>query len=314
MKRDQEREIVEALRGAPMRFDAGETAFITRELLAIKAKVYETEYPTLLATSLIPIAADVDPYAEAIAYQQTDGYGKAKIVANDAKDLPRVNSTIQETNTPVRTIGAEYSYSWIDLQRSARSRAPLVPRLANRARKTIAEGVDYSLAVGDSATGLLGFTNNSNVHVGAAAAAWSGATAAQMYADMIAAVNLVQTNTKGIHEATDLLLPVSSMAIAKTTAWSSTGASDLTVLKFFQANNPNVTVTPWYFLETAGASSAKRMIAYDRNADVVEGQVPLPYYEMAPQITGLGFVVPCIARVGGVQMRFPKAVEYTDGL
>lgn len=314
MKRDQEAEIVHALRQSPIRLDAGETAFITRELLAIKSKVYETEYPTLKAMQFIPMASDVDAYAEAIAYQQTDGYGKAKIIANDAKDLPRVNSTIAERQTPVKTLGAEYSYSWLDLQRSARSRSPLAMRLANRARKTIAEGIDSVLAIGDTPSGLGGFTDDGNVHIGAAAAAWGGATAAQMYGDMIAACNLVQTNTKGIHEATDLLLPVSSYATAKVTAWSATGASDLTVLRFFEINNPNVRVSSWYRLETAGAAGVKRLVAYDRNPDVVEGQLPLDYYELAPQYEGLALVIPCIARVGGVQVRYPKAIEYTDGL
>jgi hypothetical protein len=314
MKRDFEKEITEALDRGSMRFDAGETAFITRELLSIKSKVYQTEYPTLKALDFIPVSADNDVWAEAIAYQQSDGYGKAKIIANNATDLPRVGSIIGETNTPVRTIGAEYQYSWLDLARSARSRAPLVDRLAKRARKTIAEGIDYTMSFGDTESGLIGFTNNSNVHVGAATGNWSGLTAQQMYLDMITAVNLIQTNTNGIHQATGLLLPVSSYALAKRTPWSATGNSDLTVMKFFELNNPQVKVDPWYLLETAGSGSVKRMVVYDKDADVVEAQLPLNYYEFAPQPTGIAFVIPCIARVGGVQVRFPKAMEYVDGL
>lgn len=313
MKRDQEKEIVEALRGAPMRFDAGETAFITRELLAVKAKVYETEYPTLQAMDFIPMASDVDPYAEAIAYQQMDGYGKAKIVANDARDLPRVNSIIQETNTPVKTIGAEYTYSWLDLQRSARSRAPLTTRLAMRARKTIAEGVDYALAIGDTASLLVGFTSHSSVTITPATAAFSGATAQQMYDDMQNACIRVQTNTKGIHRATNLLMPTSAYAYAAAKPCA-IATSPMTVLQFFLANNPGVKVDPWYLLTAAGAAGVTRMIAYDKNADVVEGQLPLDYYEFAPQAEGLALVIPCIARCGGVQVRFPKAIEYVDGV
>lgn len=314
VKRDQEREIVMALRSAPMRLDAGETQFITRELLAIKAKVYQTEYPTLRASEFIPMASDVDPLAENIAYQVEDQYGKAKIVVNDARDLPRVNVAIGELQTPVKTIGAEYTYTWLDLKRSAKSKTPLPARLANRARKTIAEGVDQSLSIGETVTGLAGFTNHASVAIGAATAAWSGATSAQMYGDMISACALVQTATNGVHECTNLLLPVASYAKAQTTPWSSTGASDLTVLRMFQVNNPGITVSSWYRLDTAGAAGVKRLIAYDKNADVVEGQVPLDYYEFPPQAFGLALVVPCIARVGGVQVRFPKAMAYTDGM
>lgn len=314
MKRNQEAEIIHALGSGPVRFDAGETAFITRELLAIKAKIYQTEYPTLKALQFIPMANDVDAYAENIAYQQTDAYGKAKIVANDARDLPRVNSQIGEATTPVKTLAAEYTYTWLDLQRSAVQRSPLTTRLAMRARATIAEGIDSVMSIGDTLSGLIGFTNVSTVTITAAAAAWAGATPVQMYADMVNAMTRVQTATQGIHQASDILLPVSSYAIAQTTAWSATGASDLTVLRFFQINNPDVRVAPWYRLETAGAGGVKRMIAYDRNADVVEGQLPLGYYEFAPQYNGLAMVIPCIARVGGVQCRFPKALQYVDGL
>lgn len=313
-KRDQEAEIVHALRSGPLRLDAGETAFITRELLAIKSKVYQTEYPTLRALEFVPMATDVDAYAENIAYQQTDEYGKAKIVANDARDLPRVNSQIGEATTPVKTIAAEYTMTWLDIQRSARSRSPLSARLAKAARDVIAEGIDSVIALGDSLTSLVGFTGVSNVHIGAAAAAWSGASAQQMYGDMIAACNLIVTNTKGTHKATNLLLPISAYATAQITPWSATGASDLTVLKFFEINNPGVKVDSWYRLETAGASGVKRMVAYDKDADVVEGQLPLNYTELPPQWNGLAMVVPCLARVGGVQARFPKAIEYVDGL
>jgi len=313
-KRDHEAEIVNALRSGPIRLDAGETAFITRELLAIKSKVYQTEYPTLRALDFVPMATDVDAYAENIAYQQTDEYGKAKIVANDARDLPRVNSQIGEATTPVKTLAAEYTMTWLDIQRSARSRVPLSDRLAKAARNTIAEGIDSVISLGDSLTSLIGFTGISSVHIGAAAAAWSSASALQMYTDMITACNLVVTNTKGTHQATNLLLPISAYATAAITPWSATGASDLTVLKFFQLNNPGVKVDSWYRLETAGASGVKRMIAYDRNADVVEGQLPLNYTELPPQWNGLAMVIPCLARVGGVQARFPKAIEYVDGL
>jgi hypothetical protein len=314
MKRDLEKEIVLALRNSAVRLDAGETAFITRELLSIKQKMYETEYPTLKALTFVPVATDVDAYAEAIAYQQNDGYGKAKIVANGATDLPSVSVETGEATTPVKTLAAQYDYSWLDLQRSARQRSPLSTRKAMTARKVVAEGIDSVTAAGDSDTGLIGFTNLASVGITAAAAAWGVATALQMYTEMANAVTAIPNSTKGIHEATDLILPLTAYTKAQITPWSSTGQSDLTVLKVFQANFPNVRVSSWYKLETAGAGGVKRMIAYDKNPDVVEAQLPLDFYELPAQAKGLALVTPCLARVGGVQCRFPKAMQYVDGL
>jgi hypothetical protein len=86
------------------------------------------------------------------------------------------------------------------------------------------------------------------------------------------------------------------------------------VLRFFQINNPGVIRSPVGTARDRGRGGVKRMIAYDKNADVIEGQLPLDYYEFPPQAEGLALVIPCLARVGGVQCRFPKAMEYTDGL
>jgi hypothetical protein len=311
--RDIEKQIVLFLRSTG-RFDAGETAFIARELLALKAKLYNVEYPTLMARELFPTASDVEPYAENIAYQQFDVYGKAKLVANDATDLPKVDASKKEFQTPVRTLGDAYSFTWLDMQRSAKMRQPLVETRARRARSAIEEGIDDVLAFGDADSGLLGGTNHSVPTITAAAAAWAGATAQQIYDDMANALIRIITNTKGIHRGNTIGLPLASYAIAATKPWNATNATNLTVLQFFLQNNPGVSVVPWYKLDTAGAGGVKRMMVYDKNPDVIEGQVPLDFYEFPPQATGLAMVINCIARVGGVQVRYPKAIEYVDGL
>ncbi|HEX6836043.1 MAG TPA: major capsid family protein, partial [Polyangia bacterium] len=304
LKRDQEKEIATLIK-AQGRFDAGETAFIVRELLAIKAALYNVEYPKLKALQVFPVASDVQPYAESIAYQGFDQVGHAKIIANDAKDLPRVDVQKGEVQTPVRTLGAEYGYSWLDLQRAAVMRVPLSTLRAMTARNMIAVGVDDVSAGGDTDSGMVGALSSSLITPGAATGNWSGLTASQIYTDLTTPIINIRTNTKGLHDVTDILLPESSYAYIAATPWSTTNASNVTILGFLLGNYPGLRVTPWYKLETAGASSVKRMMHFDRNPAVIEVQLPLDFYELPPQAQGLAMNIPCIARAGGVHIRYP---------
>lgn len=314
--RDYEKEIAMVLR-REQHLDAGESDFIVRELLAIKAKLYAVEYPTLKARMFIPMASDVDAYAEAITYQMTDSFGAAKMIGNDADDIPDVDvSTGEASPTPVKTIAAKYGYTWLDLQRAARQRAPLTMRRAQRANKAIAEGIDVALRTGNTDAKVQGFINNALVTPQSAAGNYNvpALTAQQIAADINKHLTGIVVDTKGIHAPNTVLLPISTYGDLNTTPWSATGQSDLTILQWLQSHHPGVTFDSWYVLETAGASSVKRMVVYEKNPDVIEGQLPIDFYEFPPQATGLRLVVPCLARCGGVQLRYPKAVRFVDGV
>lgn len=314
-KRDHEREIATIVRGS-QHFDAGESDFIVRQLLAVKAKLYAVEYPTLKARDFIPIASDVDAYAEAIAFQMTDGFGKTKIVANDADDLPDVDVSTGEAQTPVRTLGGQYGYSWLDLQRAARQRSPLTMRKALRGRKATEEGIDLTLRAGDADSGLAGFINNALITPTAAAGNYNvpALTAQQIANDINSHLVGIGVDTKGVHDPQTVLMPISTYGALNTTPWSATGQSDLTILDFLKGHHPGVAFEPWYALETAGAGGVKRMVVYDKNPDVIEGQLPLDFYEFPPQARGFRLVIPFLARVGGCQLRYPKAMRYVDGV
>jgi len=316
MKRDYEKEFALAVRST-QRFDAGETDFIVRQLLAVKAKLYQVEYPTLLARQIIPMASDVDAYAEAITWQVEDQIGEADFVSDDADDLPDVDVEIGEaTPTPIKTIGVQYGYSWLALQRAAQSKAPLPTRRALAARRKVAEKVEVCLRSGASNGKVPGFLNSALITPIAAAGLYAsgGLTAEQIVADISKHITGIETDTLGLHRATDVLLPLTTMAYIKTTPWNSTNASNVTVLDFLKANFPGVTFTGWYALEAAGAGPSKRMVVFEKNLDVVEGQLPLDFYEFTPQARGLGIKVPCLARCGGTIVRLPKAIRYVDGV
>lgn len=305
----------EILRGMH-RFDAGETALVARELLALKSRTYDVKYPGLKARMFLPMATDVNPGAEAIAYHQYDQYGAAKIIAPNAKDIPRVDVSKAEFTSPVKTIAAAYGVEWHTLKRNAMAGGvSILEKRASAARRAIEQGIDDVMATGNADAGLEGMINHSAVTVVSATyGAMSGNNAEDNYKELSEAITTIESDTKGIHQATQIILPISQYQKIATQPWSTT-ASELTVLEFFKRNHPNVSVDHWYKLTDAAANGTDdRMVVYAKDPEVVEGQLPLDFEQLPPEAQGLELVIHCLARVGGVQVRYPKAMRYIDGV
>ena len=122
--------------------DANETIFFARELEYVKAKTFEVKYIRLKATQLIPVSTEAGSGAETITYQVQDAVGVAKIIANYADDLPRVDVIGKEVSTPIRGIGDSFGYSIQDIRAAQFAGKPLVQRKANAARKAIDTLID----------------------------------------------------------------------------------------------------------------------------------------------------------------------------
>ena len=307
--------IYEEILRATHRLDAGETALAARDLLAIKNRTYDIKFPGMKAREYIPISSDVNASAEAIAYHQYSQYGAAKIISKNATDIPRVDVSKAEFTSPVKTLGAAYGMEWHELKRAAVSGLSVVEMRAKAARRAIEQGIDDVMSVGDEPSGLEGFINHSAVHVGTATyGATSGNSALENYTEMSALVTLIMNQTKGVHVPTDIIMPIANYQFIATQPWATT-ASDLTVLEFFKRNHPGVNVSAWHRLENAGANGTdERMICYAKDPEVIEGQLPLDFEQLPPEAHGLEMVINCLARVGGVQVRYPLAIEYLDGI
>jgi hypothetical protein len=111
------------------------------------------------------------------------------------------------------------------------------------------------------------------------------------------------------------VLPTSEYNRIATTRLSDTGS---TILGFLQANNvagQGLTILKSRALETAGAGGTKRMVAYDRNPQVLRFLLPGPHQFLpAFQKSSLVYEVGGIMNVGGLDVRLPRAIVYRDGI
>lgn len=297
------------------RFDAGETAMLARSLEYVKSKTYDVKYSALKARSFIPVNTSTPAGADSITYRQWDQFGMAKIIANYADDLPRVDVLAKEFTTPVKSLGASYGYSIQDLRRSALSGMQLDTARASAARRAIESAMDEILAFGLPEAGLPGFLTNPNVPVvSLPTGAWAGGvtTHAQVLADLHYLVKTVVTNTKTIYIPDTMLLDVASFQfLAGTTIGADLNA---TLLQAFLRTNPHIkNIDMWEKLDTADAArTGPRIVVYLRDPEVVEGEIPQEFEQFPPQPRMLAFDVPCHGRVGGTVIRHPLSMAYAD--
>jgi len=297
------------------RLDAGETAALARQLEHIFAQTYDIKYSELKARRFIPVDTSVDPGAEYYTYRQWDQMGMAKIIANYADDLPRVDALAKEFPAPIKSLGAAYGFSIQDMRRSAMADSQLDSRKAATVRRAHEQAVDQIAAIGDSDAGLGGFTNNANVPlVTPDNAPWSTATPLEIVADVNKLLNAIVTATLETFEPDTLLLDTASFQIINSRPMSSTGDSDKTILRFLLDNNPFLSnIDQWARLTTAGAGSTTRLVGYKRSDEVLALVIPQEFEQFAPQARNLEFVIPTHSRIGGVSVRYPLAMAYMDG-
>lgn len=304
-----------------LRFDANETAFLERELTQLRTKIYEVQYADNIATSFMPLATDIAPYAKTYSTPVLDRVGRAKVIGNAITDIPRIDVKKDEILGTVATLGAAFGFDLMELRAAALTGTPLEMWKAKAARSAVDDEIDQMLALGQTSSqtglGVTGLNNNASVAVDTTSfTPWvAGTTTAAQMLTMLnkpaSALNVTLKNKSALLPDT-MILPSAYYDLASSTQVST--GSDLTVLKYFLQNNPYIkTIAQWNKLALANAGgSGPRILVYRRSDVVLEGVVPLPFEQLPPQAIGLELVTNCIARAGGVKVYHPEAISYVD--
>jgi hypothetical protein len=316
--------LAEMVDATGQRLDANETAFAEREITQIRTKLFEVVYAELKAAGFVPIASDISPDVQQYVYYVLDHVGEAKIIANGAEDIPRVDVSKTERYGVVRTVAASYGWELFEMRLAARLGTALSQMRADAARGAIQRQIDKILSTGGTdsqaggvaGNGLLGVLNNTDIFgLGTATMAkWvmGTTTAAAMIGFLNTAVQLIITATNEAWIPDSLILPTNMYGIFAATPYGADAAT-VTALNWFLQNSPYIkTVSTWYRGNGAGAAGSDRGLVYKKDPTVLEGVVPLAFESLPPQAQGLQMVVPCVARAGGVKVYHPEACRYLD--
>lgn len=300
--------------------DANESIHFARQLEFIKSRSYDVKRPALNAFKLFPVDTSIPEGAEFATYRQYDTVGVAKIISNYADDLPRADVTAKEFTAPIRSIGNSYGYSVQEIRASAFAGTSLDAKKATATRRAHDETINRFAWAGDTVSGLPGFLSNTNIPGYTVPAdgtgsskLWSTKSADQILRDMNGIVNQVYTQSKGVHRANQLWLPLEQYTFISATPRSST--SDTTILDYFLANNPFVQeVIPVLELDGALAGPLDTMVAIENMEENLQMRVPMMFRQWPAQLKNLYYEVPCESRFGGVVITYPFAMAIADSI
>lgn len=315
------------------RFDAAEANVFARELMKVRAGVFEIRFPELKASKFIPKNTDMGPADEEYTYRVATEYGTVRPTSSYSRaTAPRADVTMVEaTPQRVRPLVNSYGYDIQEARVAAKTGNQLPMRKAAAARKAIAFEVNDILTYGRAAAGvaslglpgygvaMTGIANLASTLTSTAAAASSGGstrfedkTSDEIIADLNKLYSDVVVNSKGIEIPNQMILPLSVHELISNKRMGD--GSDVTVLRHFQANHPDLAIDSWHALDAAQNSewTGRRLICYRKAPDVLEYLAPIEFEQFAPQMDGLETITMCHARVGGCVLYLPKAVNYMD--
>lgn len=299
--------------------DAAESRFYLRQLENIEATVHKIDYPELKGSRLCPTDTGYDPGAVSLIYRQLDKVGKAKVISDRSKRLPRVDVFGREFAQGVKPLGASFAHSIMEIKGAAKAGVALDAERAAAAHETIHRLLEDICAVGDSESGLAGMLNHADVSSDtvpngvAGTAAWSTKTADEMLADLNLGVQKVRDATTGVEAPDTCLVPEEQYTLI---AQTPIGAErNLTVLQRFLASSPWVrNVEPWHYLNGRGSGATDRMMFYRRDPSKLKMRNPHGYEQLPAEREGLEYITDCFMTTSGVVFYKPKSAYYLDGI
>jgi hypothetical protein len=82
--------------GSEVRFDADETAFVTRDLEYIRAQALEVQFPEIMFRQMVPISNEAPAGAKSTIHRVYEYTGESEFISDYADDPPAVGTLKSE--------------------------------------------------------------------------------------------------------------------------------------------------------------------------------------------------------------------------
>jgi hypothetical protein len=302
-------------------------SFMVQQASYIEPKVYEIAYPDIQYPDLIPVDTSGNEWTKSITFFSSDKVGQANWINQLAADIPFADIMRTKYEVGVEMAGIGYYYTLEEL--GIAMQIPgynLTAERGDAARRAYEEFLDRIAFFGDVTKNWTGLVNDGNVTAGNAtadgtgsSALWTAKTADLMIRDINQILTGVYIGSQTVEMADTLLLAPANFTLLATTRVTNTTASALGWVQQFNTytaiTGQALTIRAVRGLETAGAGSTSRMIAYRNDPQIVKMHLPMPHkFLNVMQVTPLRYDIPGIFRTGGIEIRRPGAVRYLDGI
>ncbi|WP_105430214.1 DUF2184 domain-containing protein [Neorhizobium sp. T6_25] len=292
----------------------------------IEPGIYARQYPDYQYRELVPVDNSAPDWTTAIDFfSMGDDVGQAREFSPDGDDIPFVDFKLDSGNSRVFMAGIGYRYNLQELAHAQAYGIRLESDRADAARRKYEQFVDNVAFLGRAKLGMTGLLNTASVTALTApngaggTATWPTKTPDEILKDVNDVLGIVFTASNGIEQVDTVLLDQDRYAYIATKRLDATMTT--TVLEHIQRANiytirtgRPLTIRAVFGLETAGAGSTHRLVAYRRDPGVVKMHVPMPLRWLQAEQRLLKFEVPGIFRLGGVEVRRPGAMRYLDGI
>lgn len=293
--------------------------FVQSQTAHVEAGVYAARFPSIRYPGLIPVDNSAPEWIKTVDYYSMDIAGKAGWTADRAKDLNMVGTNLGKASSQVFMADIGYDYGLEEVNQASMLGMNLPSEKAAAARLIYERTVDNIAFTGDVEKGWKGLYNSAAVVADSApTGGWATATEDQILGDINAVLSGVFSATNEIAIADTLILPSLKYQLIASMRLGDTG---VTVLEFIQRANSYTAETGQQLnirssrgLNTAGAGSTARMVAYRNSPEVLKLHIPMRHRFLPVQVAGLTYQVPGIFRLGGLDIRLPKEVRYSDGI
>lgn len=301
--------------------DSPQAAFgwLVSQLSHVEPEVMAVKYPDITYQELVPVDTSANEWVKSVTYWSSDMRGKAEWINGRADDVPLADIAREKFETTVQMAGIGYDYTVEEINQARYLGQNLTADKAMAARRAYEEHCEMIAFSGDTTKSFTGLMNNASVTIAAAAAAWSGATVAQILGDINGAITGIWSASKTVELADTILLPLTQYSLLTTKQLDATIDSNL--MAYIVKNNiytaqtgQPLKIRAMRQLSTAGASGVARMVAYRRDPTIIKMHIPMRLRFLPPEARGFKFIVPGMFRVGGVDVKRPGSVRYIDGL
>jgi len=300
----------------PTRLDSNESVFFNRELAFVKSRSYDAKYAELKGLALIPISTEAGAGINEIVYHQYRGVGFAKVIADYAKDFPRVDIYGEEKSVKVKGIGDSIK----EIRASQRAGKNLDQRRAITARRAHDEQMNKMALKSDPINGtfgLLDFPGITEVTLQndgtGSSKTWASKTPDQIVRDINDMVNAVMEPTSAREVPDTLLLPIAMYNDIATRRIGEAG--EKTLMKYILENSPYIKRIDWLSeLKNFGAGNTNRALVGRFDEEHITLEIPQPFEQFEAQQEGMEFTIPCHSECAGTIIYYPLAFAYADGI
>lgn len=308
--------------------DQASLNFAQSNLTYVEPGIYRKKYLESNYSQYMTVTTAGAQWAATATWYTMDGTGEAKWLNGASTDVPYVEVSMDQKNSPNYMIGSGFQWNVEEVNQALIAGVNLTSEKPAMARRVVERKL-YNVAIkGDTEKGaaFTGLINDAGVFASDVAATgtgsstfWPSKTPAQILFDLNTLLTGVQTATGLIMMADTVLLGVTAFNYIASTPMGTNGDS-ITILEYFRRNNTYTATTGQPLtiltvpeLDTASASGDGRIVAYRNDPEVVDFWLPMPFMMLPLRSRSLmSFEGAGLARTGGTRIKLPAAIRYAD--